>query len=406
MNKAGEAEEKMTGGFHRVYALVDLDAVRENLQEMKRNLPSDTGVIGVVKADGYGHGAVPVAKAIAPEVSGYAVATAQEAMLLRRHGINQPVLILGPVHEDWYQALIMEEIRPVVFTRRAIWRFAEVAQKLGKRAVVHLALDTGMSRIGMMPDKASADMVQEAAELPGIVLEGIFTHFATADEEDKEKTKRQLKHYQDFLALLTERGVEIPITHCANSAGIIEGLGTEFSQVRAGIAMYGIYPSDEVDQKRVRLKPALSLKSCVTYVKTVEPGTEISYGGTYRAERSLRVATVPVGYGDGYPRALSGKGHVLIHGKHAPILGRICMDQMMVDVSRIEGVNEGDEVTLIGRDGGEMLSLNALASACGGFTYEMLCNLGKRIPRVYIAQGKVVGKQDYAKDCYTDFIEN
>lgn len=369
-----------------MYALVDLDAIRENLQEIKKNLPNDTGVIGVVKADGYGHGAVPVAKAIASEVSGYAVATGEEAMMLRRHGISQPVLILGPVHEDWYKTLIMEEIRPVVFTRRAIWRFAEAAQKLGKQAAVHLALDTGMSRIGMTPDEASADMVQEAAKLPGIILEGIFTHFATADEADKEKTKQQLKRYQHFLELLTERGVKIPITHCANSAGIIEGLGTGFSQVRAGIAMYGIYPSDEVDKMRVRLKPALSLKSCVTYVKTVEHGTEISYGGTYRAERQLRVATIPVGYGDGYPRALSGKGQVLIRGKRAPILGRICMDQMMVDVSRIEGVTEGDEVTLIGQDGGEMLSLDALALACGGFTYEMLCHLGKRIPRIYIAR--------------------
>lgn len=397
-------DEKEQNAYHRVYAEIDLNAIGANMEAMKEHLPQNTKIIGVVKADGYGHGAVPVARAIGPYVAGYAAATAQEAVILRRHGIEKPILILGPVHQSLYELLISEDIRPTLFTQKEIERFHETAQRMGKRAAIHLALDTGMSRIGMVPDEASADMVREMAKLPWIVLEGIFTHFATADERNKEKTKEQLARYRHFLALLEERGIEIPVKHCANSAGIIEALGTDFPWVRAGISIYGLYPSQEVDTERVKLHPALTLKSYLTYVKTIEPGTEVSYGGTYRAQTRRRIATVPVGYGDGYPRNLSGKGWVLIRGERAPILGRVCMDQFMVDVTSIDGVRDGDEVVLIGRDGKEEVTVEDLARAGGGFSYEMICNLGKRIPRMYLSRGKVVGKKDYFEDEYLDFL--
>lgn len=389
MDEGMEIEE-----YFRVYAEVDLDAIRENMAEMKKNLPPGTGLIGVVKADGYGHGAVPVARAICALVEGYAVATAEEALVLRRHRVDKPILILGPVHESYYRALIDQEIRPVMFTYKEMEKFSFKAEQAGKKAPIHLAVDTGMCRIGMKPDEESADMVQAAEKLPGIFIEGLFTHFATADEEKKEKTERQLERFRHFVELLDARGVEIPIKHCANSAGIIDRLGTEYRWVRAGISMYGLYPSDEVNKSQVKLFPALTLKSHITYVKSIGPGDEVSYGGTYRAEEERRIATIPVGYGDGYPRNLSGKGEVLIRGRRAPILGRVCMDQMMVDVTHISDASEGDEVTLIGRDGQEVLAVEDLARAGGGFHYEILCNLGKRIPRVYFSQGKLVGKKD------------
>ncbi|MDO5416384.1 MAG: alanine racemase [Lachnospiraceae bacterium] len=386
--------------YSRVYATVDLDAVTHNMEAMRANLPEGTGMIGVVKADGYGHGAVPVARTIDGFVEGYAVATADEAILLRRHGIKKPILILGVTQRCRYRELILYDIRPTMFEKEALEAYSALAESMGRRAPVHLAVDTGMSRIGMKPDAASADMVQACSALPGIRIEGMFTHFSTADEADKSRTAVQFKRYLDFARMLKERGVEIPVKHCANSAGIIESIGTELDMVRAGISIYGMYPSDEVEKRMVPLEPALELKSCVSYVKTIQPGDEVSYGGTFRAEHAMRIATIPVGYGDGYPRNLSGKGWVLIHGRKAPILGRICMDQFMVDVTDIDGVKEEDEVTLIGRDGEARILVEDLAEAGGGFHYEIVCNLGKRIPRVYKSGGQVVGTKDYFQDVY------
>ena len=239
--------------------------------------------------------------------------------------------------------------------------------------------------------------------LPGIYLEGMFTHFATADEEDKTKTMAQIAQYQAFVKMLEKEGVQIPIKHCANSAGIIDSLGVEFDLVRAGISIYGLYPSQEVNREAVKLTPALELKSHVTYIKSIEPGTEISYGGTFKAEVPMRIATIPAGYGDGYPRYLSGKGWVLIRGQKAPVVGRICMDQFMVDITGLEGIEENDQVTLIGKDGDQEITAEDLAEAGGGFHYELLCGLGKRVPRIYFSGGKAVGKKDYFDDRYQDF---
>lgn len=367
----------------RVYAKIDLEAIRSNMEAMQQHLASGTKIMGVVKADGYGHGAVPVAHAIAPYVHAYAVATAEEALELRHQGIEKPVLILGVVHKSYYEELIKEQIRLAVFTREQAVCLSEHAGTVGIPAVVHLALDTGMSRIGMTADEEGADLAKEIAALPGIQIEGLFTHFARADETDKSGAGRQFARYLHFTELLQARGIEIPLRHCANSAGIIDLPQTGLDMVRAGISIYGLYPSDEVEHDRVILKPAMELKSRITFIKPIEPGCQVSYGGTFVAEKDMRIATIPVGYADGYPRNLSGKGHVLIHGKQAKILGRICMDQFMADVTDIPEAREEDEVTLIGQDGESSILVEDLARLGGGFHYEIICGISKRVPRIY-----------------------
>lgn len=389
--------------YTRVYAPIDLDAVVYNMESMQKNIAPETGMIGVVKTDAYGHGAVPVAKAIDPYVKGYAVATIDEALILRRHGISKPILILGVTHPSRYEDAVREEIRLAIFTMEQANPLSEQAVLMGKKAKIHLALDTGMSRIGMQPNEESADLVKEIAALPGIELEGMFTHFAKADELDKNSANGQLKKYLDFVQMLNAKGIEIPVKHCSNSAGIIDMPQANLDVVRAGISIYGMYPSDEVEKHQVPLHPVMGLKSFITYVKTLQPGQEVSYGGHFTAEKEMRVATVPVGYGDGYPRNLSCKGHVLICGKKAPILGRVCMDQFMVDVSEIPQAAVDTEVTLIGTDGEETILVEDLANIGGGFHYEIVCDIGKRVPRVYYRNGQVVGTKDYFDDVYEDF---
>jgi len=244
---------------------------------------------------------------------------------------------------------------------------SEQAVRMGRKAKIHLAVDTGMNRIGMYPDEAGADLAAAIGALPGIEIEGLFTHFARADETDKESTGLQLERYLHFVELLRQRGLKIPVKHCSNSAGIIDLPQTHLDAVRAGISIYGLYPSDEVDRPQVPLKPVMSLKSFITYVKIIAPGSEVSYGGTFCAEKPMRVATVSAGYGDGYPRGLSNKGCVLVCGRRAPILGRICMDQFMVDVTEIPEAGIDTEVTLIGRDGDEEITVEELAALSGGF---------------------------------------
>ena len=390
--------------YSRVYATVNLDAVASNMRSMRDNLPASTLIMGSVKADGYGHGSVPVAKTIEPYVFGYAVATIDEGIILRRHGINKTILILGVTHESRYEDLLRYDIRTAMFQYEKAKKLSDLALKQGKKAVVHLALDTGMSRIGMKADREHAKEAAAIAALEGIEVEGLFTHFARADETDKSAYEEQYRRYKEFLGYLKELGVKIPIRHCSNSAGIVESLeSNHMDMVRAGIAIYGMYPSDEVDHNSVNLTPAMEIKSCITYIKEIEAGTAVSYGGTFVADHTMKVATIPVGYGDGYVRSLSGKGDVLIHGKRAAILGRICMDQFMVDVTDIPDVQEDDEVTLLGSDGAECITMEELAEKSGGFHYEMICDIGKRIPRVYLKDGKVVGTKDYFDDVFKGF---
>lgn len=390
--------------YTRVFATVNLDAVVSNMKSMKESLPASTAIMGVVKADGYGHGSVPVAKAIAPYVEGYAVATIDEAILLRRHGIGKMIMILGITHESYYEDLLLYDIHPTVFRLEEAEKLSETAVKRGRQASVHLALDTGMNRIGMSPTQESADLVYTMSCLPGIRLEGLFTHFARADELDKTAYEAQFQAYEAFSHKLLSRGITIPIRHCSNSAGIVEGLASnELDMVRAGISIYGLYPSGEVSRERVKLLPAMELKSFISCIKTIEPGAAVSYGGTFVAKKTMKVATIPTGYGDGYPRGLSNKGSVLIHGQRARILGRVCMDQFMVDVTDIPEAEENDQVTLIGKDLRERITVEELADLSEGFHYEILCGIGKRVPRVYLRHGSVVGTKDYFNDAYQDF---
>jgi len=389
--------------YTRVYAAIDLDAIEENISAMKGNLAEKTSIMGVVKADGYGHGAVPVAKTISPYVTAYGVATIEEARNLQKHGIEKPILVLGVTHKSHNEELVNYGIRSTIFEEAQALALSKTAVKAGRQAYVHLAVDTGMNRIGMMPDEESAELVWQISRLPGICVEGIFTHFAKADEADKTSANRQLEKYLEFVRRLRDRGIRISVRHISNSAGILDMKEAGCDMVRAGISMYGMYPSDEVRREQVVLKPAMELKTCITYIKNIQPKAAVSYGGTFVADHPMRVATVPVGYGDGYPRNLSGKGRVLIQGKSARILGRVCMDQMMVDVTEIPEAAEDDEVTLIGRDKDQEITVEELAGLCNGFHYEIVCGIGKRVPRVYIKDGAVVGKKDYFDDIYEDF---
>ncbi len=375
---------------NRVKAVISLDAIEQNFREMRKNIAKDTKMIAVIKADAYGHGATAVAQLIENHdyIWGFAVATAEEAISLREAGIAKPILILGIVFDEYYPELVRYDIRPAVCEYEEARRLSEEAALQQKTVHIHIALDTGMTRIGYADTPESVAEIKRITVLPNLELEGIFTHFARADEYDKAPAVAQLERYQEFCRHLGEAGVKIPLHHCSNSAGIIRMPEANLSIVRAGITIYGIYPSSEVERDIVRLTPAMELKSHVTFVKDVMPGTPISYGGTYVADKRLRVATIPVGYADGYPRQLSNRGWVLIHGKKAPILGRVCMDQFMVNVTEINDVRKGDEVTLIGRDGDEFISIEEIGDLCGRFSYEFACDISPRVPRVYIKNGK------------------
>ncbi len=383
--------------YIRVCAEINLDAAAYNFKSMKENLAEGTKIIAVVKTDGYGHGALPIARmAEAYEyIWGFAVATAEEAFLLRRFGIQKPVLLLGFAFLDACEEIVRQDIRPAVFTLPAARQYSKEAARQGKTVRLHIKVDTGMSRIGFRDDKESADAVKEISLLPNVELEGLFTHFARADEADKTDARQQLSRYQAFCRLLQKRGVEIGLHHVSNSAGIFDLPEANLDAVRAGISIYGLYPSREVNQLAVPIAPVMTLKSHVVYIKEVGPGTTVSYGGTFVSDCRMRIATIPVGYGDGYPRSLSNKGSVLIRGQQAPIIGRICMDQFMVDVTKIPNAKEGDVVTLIGSDGGQKLSMEYLGDLSGRFNYELACDIGKRVPRRFWKDGQVVAQQDY-----------
>lgn len=382
--------------YLRVCAEINLDAAAYNFENMKKNLQMDTKMMAVVKTDGYGHGALPIAR-MAQEYAyiwGFAVATIEEAVQLRNFGIHKPVLILGFVFPDGYETLIRHKIRPAVFKLSMAKQLSEEAVRQGKTVHVHIKVDTGMSRIGFKDDIESAKIVREISLLPNVEIEGVFTHFSRADEREKQTAREQLSRYLHFLVLLEEQGVRPKIRHCSNSAGIIDLKEANLDMVRAGISIYGMYPSEEVEKLTVPLAPVMTLKSHVVYLKEIEKGTAVSYGGTYVAKDTMRIATIPVGYGDGYPRSLSNKGWVLIRGQRAPIVGRVCMDQFMVDVTQIHGVREGDMVILIGSDGGDAITMEDLGELSGRFHYELACDIGKRVPRRFWKDGQIVAVQD------------
>lgn len=384
--------------YNRVYAKIDLDAIAYNMEQMKKRLGGDTQLIAVVKTDGYGHGAIPIAQMFEDTeyVWGYATASLDEAMVLRDAGIQKPILVLGCVFPDQYEDMVRYEIRAAVYTFEMAKGMSEAAERLGGNAILHIKLDTGMGRIGFPVSEESVECIERISKLEHVVLEGMFTHFAKADETDKTYTKMQHEQFVWMQRALLEKAIEIPYLDCDNSAGIIDFPDLKHDLARAGISLYGMYPSDEVDQQAIDLKPALELISHISFVKEVEAGTSISYGGTFVAPKKMRVATIPVGYGDGYPRSLSNKADVLIRGKRARILGRVCMDQFMVDVTDIPKASFMDQVILVGVDGEEHISVEELSELSGRFPYEFVCCLSKRIPRVYTRDGKVT----IQKDCF------
>lgn len=375
----------------RIQAHVDLDAIAYNLKNMKDYMGKDTQIIAVLKADGYGHGAIPIAKEIEDYsyIWGIAVATVQEGRELRKAGIKKPILILGYTYEEDYDRIVKEDFQPTVFKLSMAEQLSKAAVKAKKNLKIHIKLDTGMTRIGYRDIQQAVPEIVEISKLPGIQIEGVFTHFARADETDITPAYQQLKRYQEFLDALQKEGISIPVKHCANSAAIIRMPDANFDAVRAGVIIYGMYPSDEVEKDRLSLRPAMELKSHIAYIKEVEAGVEISYGGTFTTQNTTRVATIPVGYADGYSRGLSNKGSVLIRGKRAKILGRVCMDQFMVDVTDIPEAQELDEVTLLGRDGSDCITMEELGDLSGRFNYEFACCISKRVPRVYYKNGQV-----------------
>ena len=392
-----ELQEKLES-YQRVWAEVDLDAIWENMVHMKENIAENTKILAVIKTDGYGHGGVPIAKMLEQLdfMFGYAAATYEEAHVLREAGVKKPILILGYTFPYCYEELIREEIRPAVYRRDTVEELVAAAAKVGQKAKVHIKVDTGMGRIGITPDEEGLEFVRFLMGHPELEVEGIFTHFAKSDEEDKTSAYHHLELFQNFIdRIQTELGLTIPVKHCSNSAAILEMPQANMDMVRAGITTYGLYPSEEVSKDIVPLRAAMSLYSHIVYCKTIHAGQSVSYGGLFTAQKDTRVATIPVGYGDGYPRSLSGKGYVLIRRKKAPILGRVCMDQFMVDISEIPGVMEGDKVTLLGVDGTERITAEELGELSGRFNYEFVCDLGKRIPRVYRQHGEITEVRDY-----------
>lgn len=376
----------------RIQADIDLDAFRFNLDSIKKNINENTQIITVLKADGYGHGAVPLAKEAEKEerVWGIAVATVEEALELRRGGIKKPLLILGYTYQEDYDLIAAEELRPTVFKLSMAQELSRAALRKNKTVKIHIKIDTGMSRIGYRDLEKSVPEILEISRLPGLEIEGLFTHFARADEKETTPAYQQLEKYQAFQKALKEAGLKIPLCHCSNSAGIIRMPEANMDAVRAGIILYGLYPSEEVEKEPVPLKPLMTLKSHIAYIKTLEPGVQISYGGTYTTQKETRVATIPVGYADGYARSLSNKGWVLIRGKKAPVLGRICMDQFMVDVTDISEARELDEVILLGKSGDQQITMEELGELSGRFNYEFACCISKRVPRIYFKGGKAI----------------
>ena len=366
----------------RTYAEIDLNAIKHNFDEVRRKVSPDSKILAVVKADAYGHGAVEISKLLDDECDFFGVACIEEAVELKENGIKKPVLILGRVFPWDYETVCKYEIRIPIFRYEDAKALSDESVKQGKNTPFHFCIDTGMSRIGFQITEKDADICKEIAALPCIYPEGLFSHFATADCKDLSRALKQREKYKQFCEMLSSRGIEIPLKHLNNSAGIIN-FDEYFNMCRMGIITYGLYPSDEVSKEIIKLKPALAWKTLISHIKILEEGREISYGGTYKTEEPRKIATIPVGYADGYPRCLSNIGKVLICGKYAPITGRVCMDQFMVDVTGID-CNPGDEVVLVGKQGDAVLSMEEVSEAAYSLNYELPCRISKRVPRVYI----------------------
>lgn len=389
----------MKAGYERIFAKVDLDIIKENLDSIMKHARPRVGACAVLKADGYGHGAVEIAKVLNDRVWGFAVATADEGIQMRTAGIDQPIILLGYAAENRFEDLILHEIRIPVFEYEHAEKLSNEAARLQKKAIVHIKVDTGMSRIGLSPDEEGLKTAVQISKLAGLETEGVFTHLATADMVENQPALAQIEAFLAFTDQLEEAGVHAPIRHYANSAASMTMDVSTSDICRIGVSLYGLYPSNELDWSATPIKPALSLYSQVSFVKKVPAGTAIGYGGTYVTEREMTIATVTCGYADGYCRSLSNKADVLIQGKRCRIVGRICMDQFMVDVTPLAEagieVKREDVVTLIGRDGDECITMEELGEISGRFNYEFACELSKRVPHVYYEGGREVSERDY-----------
>jgi len=386
--------------YYRVYASINLDYIENNIRNLKAHINEDTRLIAVIKTDGYGHGASMIAKYASDCVDCFAVATADEALQLIEDDVKKPILVLGYINEARYGQMIENNIRMTVFKEEDAGKISALAHKMGRKALIHIKVDTGMGRIGfpaLNSDEITktCDVIKKITAMPDIEAEGLYTHFALADAKDKSFANLQFDRFKEIIAGLEKMGINIPVKHCDNSAAIIDMPETNMDAVRAGIALYGLQPSDEIDIKKLDLKQAMEVKSHIIYIKDVDANTSIGYGRSFITERKTRVATIPVGYGDGYPRNLSNKGYVIVNGVIAPIIGRVCMDQFMVDITGIPDVKDGCVVSLAGADNGSFRDISELADVAGTFNYEFICEIGKRVPRIYYKDSNIVGTKDY-----------
>lgn len=380
--------------YHRTYAQINLDAVNHNINNVIDKIGSNAKLLAVIKADAYGHGAVEIGRLLEDRCSFFGVACTAEALELINAGLTRPILILGYVSPCEYPKIVKHNIRIPIFSLEDAKALSEEAVLQGKTVPFHFCIDTGMSRIGFQVNEKSADICKKISALPNINAEGLFSHFATADEKDLTKAMAQRSKYIDFDNMLRDRGVNVEIRHLNNSAGIMV-FDNYFDMVRSGIITYGLYPSEEVDKSLLNIKPVLQWKTHISHIKTLPAGREISYGGTYKTTADTVIATIPVGYADGYPRSLSNKGRVIINGRYAPIVGRICMDQFMVNVTDIPDAKVGDCVTLVGADGDACLSMEEVSNLSGSFNYELPCRISRRVPRVYIKNGEEYKTVEY-----------
>lgn len=378
------------------WAEVDVDALMWNMRQIRKLVGEDVKIAAVVKANGYGHGSLEIMEYLLEAGADMiVVSSVNEAVEMRKKYKKAQTIVLGYTPEENVDEAIRYGVTQTVTSEAQAKILSDTAQRIGMGVSCHIKIDTGMNRIGFRVCEESADAVARIAELPGIHINGMFSHFATADESDKTFMKLQYERFCRMSEMLEERGVKTPVKHIANSAGIIDFPQCYMDMVRSGIITYGIYPSDDVDKSRVELKPVMSLKSRISHIKTIEEDSGISYGLTETVKAGSVIATIPVGYADGYPRSLSGKAEVLIRGKRAKIRGRVCMDQFMADVSHIPDVRVGDEVVLIGRDGDEYVSVDELAEIGNTISYELMCMIGRRVPRIYIKDNEVIKVTDY-----------
>lgn len=376
--------------YQRAMAEIDLDAIAHNIKEIKAQLQPKTRLMAVVKADAYGHGAVEVSQVcLYSGADELAVATYDEGAALRSNNIFVPILILGYTVENRLEDVILNELTQTVFSYELAKQLSDTAVKLNKTAYAHISIDTGMSRIGFLPCEESLDEIDRIFELPNLRITGVFTHFSTADEADKSFTQEQYRRFKYMTEGIEQRGHKGLIRHCGNSAAITDLPEMQMDMVRAGIIIYGMFPSKDV-KTDIDIRPAMSIKTHISYVKQLPAGIGVGYGRTYYTDKPTKIATIPIGYADGYSRLLSNRARMIVKGQYAPVIGNVCMDQLMLDITDIEGVNMGDEVIVMGRNGDKCVSAEEIASLMGTINYEVVCGIGKRIPRVYIKNKRVV----------------